>query len=115
MQLRFSTVCADARQTPDGKIDVHGVFHDLSAPGFPAEQDHLVLVLVIEPMDAADTLAVDPAAIEVEHLGADAWARQHGPDRLELGDLAAGLFDRLAAGHLLGSLARLHDARDRLD
>ena len=48
MQLRFSTVCADARQTPDGKIDVHGVFHDLSAPGFPAQQDHLVLVLVIE-------------------------------------------------------------------
>ena len=48
MHLRFSAVCADARSTPDGRIDVHGVFHDLSAPGFPARQDHLVLVLVIE-------------------------------------------------------------------
>jgi hypothetical protein len=48
MHLRFSTVCDDARPTPDGKVDVHGVFHDLSAPGFPAKQDRLVLVLVIE-------------------------------------------------------------------
>jgi len=48
MHLRFSTVCDDARPTPDGKVDVHGVFHDLSAPGFPAKQDKLVLVLVIE-------------------------------------------------------------------
>jgi Family of unknown function (DUF6941) len=48
MHLRFSTVCDDARPTPQGKVDVHGVFHDLSAPGFPAKQDRLVLVLVIE-------------------------------------------------------------------
>ena len=27
-----------------------------------------VLVLVLEPMDAADAYAVDPATIEVEHL-----------------------------------------------
>ena len=48
MHLRFSAICEDARPTPDGKIDVHGVYHDLSAPGFPAQQDRLVLVLVIE-------------------------------------------------------------------
>lgn len=53
MLLRFATVCDDARPTPDGKVDVHGVFHDLSAPGFPAKQDRLVLVLVIE-WDRAD-------------------------------------------------------------
>jgi len=41
-------VCHDARTSPDGKLDLHGVYHDLSAPGFPAKQDHLVLVLVIE-------------------------------------------------------------------
>ena len=46
--LRFSAVCDDARTSPDGKLDLHGVYHDLSAPGFPAKQDHLVLVLVIE-------------------------------------------------------------------
>ena len=48
MRLRFSAVCEDARPTPDGKVDVHGVYHDLSAPGFPAKQDRVVLVLVIE-------------------------------------------------------------------
>ena len=53
MHLRFSAICEDARPTPDGKVDVHGVYHDLSAPGFPAQQDRLVLVLVIE-WDRAD-------------------------------------------------------------
>lgn len=53
MQLRFSAICDDARPTPDGKIDVHGVYHDLAAPGFPARQDRLVLVLVLE-WDRAD-------------------------------------------------------------
>lgn len=48
MHLRFSAVCEDAHATPDGKVDLHGVYHDLSAPGFPAKQDRLVLVLVIE-------------------------------------------------------------------
>lgn len=48
MHLRFSAVCEDAHTTPDGKVDLHGVYHDLSAPGFPAKQDRLVLVLVIE-------------------------------------------------------------------
>lgn len=48
MHLRFAAVCEDARPTPDGKVDVHGVYHDLSAPAFPAKQDQLVLVLVME-------------------------------------------------------------------
>ncbi len=46
--LRFSAICDDARPTPEGKIDLHGVYSDLSAPGFPAQQDKLVLVLVLE-------------------------------------------------------------------
>ena len=53
MHLRFSAICEDARTTPDGKIDVHGVYHDLAAPAFPARQDRLVLVLVLE-WDRAD-------------------------------------------------------------
>ena len=52
-QLRFSAICDDARSTPEGKIDLHGVYSDLSAPGFPAQQDRLVLVLVLE-WDATD-------------------------------------------------------------
>jgi hypothetical protein len=48
MRLRFSAICDDANPTPEGKVNLHGVFHDLSAPGFPAKQDRLVLVLVLE-------------------------------------------------------------------
>lgn len=48
MHLRFSAVCDDARPSADGKLDLHGVYHDLAAPGFPAQQERLVLVLVIE-------------------------------------------------------------------
>ena len=48
MELRFSTICDDARATPDGKLDIQGVYHDLAAPGFPARQDRIVLVIVIE-------------------------------------------------------------------
>lgn len=48
MHLRFSAVCDDARPTPEGRLDLHGVYHDLAAPGFPARQDRLVLVLVLE-------------------------------------------------------------------
>ena len=53
MHLRFSAICDDARPAPNGKVDIHGVYHDLSAPGFPARQDRLVLVLVLE-WDRAD-------------------------------------------------------------
>jgi hypothetical protein len=53
MHLRFAAICDDARATPDGKLDVHGAYHDLAAPGFPARQDRLVLVLVLE-WDRAD-------------------------------------------------------------
>jgi hypothetical protein len=48
VHLRFATICEDARATPEGRLDLHGVYHDLSAPGFPAKQEHLVLVLVLE-------------------------------------------------------------------
>jgi hypothetical protein len=48
MKLRFAAVCEDAHPTPEGRLHVHGVYHDLSAPGFPARQEHLVLVLVLE-------------------------------------------------------------------
>ena len=47
-RVRFSAICDDARLTPEGKIDLHGVYSDLSAPGFPAQQERLVLVLILE-------------------------------------------------------------------
>ena len=48
MQLLLALVCDDAALNPEGKLDVHGVFNDLYAPGFPAKQEHMVLALVVE-------------------------------------------------------------------
>lgn len=48
MELLLGLVCDDARTTPEGKLDVEGVFNDLYAPGFPAKQDRMVLVLAVE-------------------------------------------------------------------
>lgn len=48
MELLLGLVCDDARTTPEGKIDVRGVFNDLYAPGFPAKQERMVLVLAVE-------------------------------------------------------------------
>lgn len=48
MQLLLALVCDDAGLNSEGKLDVHGVFNDLYAPGFPAKQDHMVLVVVVE-------------------------------------------------------------------
>ena len=52
MELIMALVC-DRAHAKDGKLDVHGVFNDLFAPGFPARQERMVLVLGIE-WDRAD-------------------------------------------------------------
>lgn len=48
MRLLAAAVCDRASVSPDGKLDLAGVFHDLYAPGFPAKQDRLMLVLSLE-------------------------------------------------------------------
>ena len=48
MELVLGLICDDAGATPEGKLDVRGVFNDLFAPGFPAKQDRMVLVLAVE-------------------------------------------------------------------
>ncbi len=40
--------CADAQAGPDGKLDIHGVFNELYAPDFPARQDQMILVGIVE-------------------------------------------------------------------
>ncbi len=47
MQFQLALVCDHAEQTPEGKLDIRGVFNDLAATGFPAKHD-MVLVLVVE-------------------------------------------------------------------
>jgi hypothetical protein len=40
--------CADAGAGPDGKLSIHGIFNELNAPDFPALQDRMVLVGIVE-------------------------------------------------------------------
>jgi hypothetical protein len=48
MILRLATVCESVRERPDGRIDLIGVFDELSAPGFPAMQERMAAVFVLE-------------------------------------------------------------------
>jgi hypothetical protein len=48
VELILSLACDDARLRPDGKLDIDGVFNELSAPGFPAAQDRMTVVFVME-------------------------------------------------------------------
>jgi hypothetical protein len=40
--------CTDASAGPDGKLNIHGIYSELQAPGFPARQDKMVLVGILE-------------------------------------------------------------------
>lgn len=48
MILRLAAVCEAARERPDGRLDLVGVFNELSAPGFPAMQDRMTAVFLVE-------------------------------------------------------------------
>jgi hypothetical protein len=48
MKLILSLACEDARQRPDGRLDFVGVFDELRAPGFPAAQDRMTVVFIME-------------------------------------------------------------------
>lgn len=48
MKLILSLACEDARQRSDGRLDFVGVFDELQAPGFPAAQDRMTVVFVME-------------------------------------------------------------------
>lgn len=51
MKLLLSLLCEDARVRPDGRLDITGVFDELQAPGFPAAQDRMTVVFVMEWAD----------------------------------------------------------------
>lgn len=48
MRVLASAVCDHAAAASGGKLDIRGIFHDLYAPGFPAQQEQMTLVLVLE-------------------------------------------------------------------
>jgi hypothetical protein len=48
MILRLAAVCEAARERPDGRLDLVGIFNELSAPGFPAMQERMTVVFLVE-------------------------------------------------------------------
>ena len=48
MHLTLSVLCDAASERPDGRLDITGIFDRLSAPGFPAMQERMTAVFVIE-------------------------------------------------------------------
>jgi len=48
MHVLVMAFCEHAQLRADGKLDIHGAFNDLAAPGFPAKQDEMVLVVALE-------------------------------------------------------------------
>jgi hypothetical protein len=48
MKVTIAALCEHARERDDGRIDLIGVFHQLHAPGFPAVQEHMTAVFVLE-------------------------------------------------------------------
>jgi hypothetical protein len=48
LRVLYAVICEDATARPDGRVDMHGVFHQLYAPGFPAAQDRMVLAAALE-------------------------------------------------------------------
>ena len=48
MRILTAHFCDEAHLDADGKLHIHGIFFDRAAPGFPAQQDRMVLVMVVE-------------------------------------------------------------------
>ena len=48
MELKLAVICETARERPDGRIDVIGIFDELHAPAFPAVHERMTIVFVME-------------------------------------------------------------------
>jgi hypothetical protein len=48
VRILYALLCEDAAERHDGRLDVEGVFHQLYAPGFPAQQDRMTLAVAVE-------------------------------------------------------------------
>jgi len=48
LKVLYALLCEHAHERGDGRLDAHGVFHQLYAPAFPARQDRLTLAVAVE-------------------------------------------------------------------
>lgn len=94
MNLLYGMVCEDASSREDGRVDVAGIFHQLYAPGFPAQQDRLVLAMAIEweeseegrqefRIDLTDPTGA-PALTIQGHTDVSGWAAGEAPPQTRL-------------------------------
>ena len=67
MNLVLALACDRAEVAPDGKLNVEGIYNELSAPDFPAAHPSVTVVLVIE-WDIHDT---GEQAIRADLVGPD--------------------------------------------
>jgi hypothetical protein len=51
MKLNLAVTCDTAVERADGRLDLQGVFNELTAPGFPAMQERMTVVFVLEWTD----------------------------------------------------------------
>lgn len=86
MRLVLALACENAHVRPDGRLDAEGVFNQLAAPGFPASQDRMTAVFVMEwtaaeagrqPLraDLVETASGSPVLTIQGHTDVDADAR----------------------------------------
>lgn len=79
--------CARAGAGPDGKLDIHGVFNELLASDFPARQDRMVLVGIVEwHRDSAGRIPfkmdfMDPQGISIFTIEGHTDIEPQAPDR----------------------------------
>jgi hypothetical protein len=48
MELKLAVICETARERPDGRVDVIGIFDELHATAFPAVQERMTVVFIME-------------------------------------------------------------------
>jgi hypothetical protein len=48
LELILAAACDAALERADGKLDLTGIFNELHAPGFPAMQENMTVVFIIE-------------------------------------------------------------------
>lgn len=86
--------CKEADTGPDGNLDIHGVFNELYAPDFPARQESMTLVGMIEwqreregripfVVDLADSAGVAVFSVE-GHTDVDARPPSRAPAKTHL-------------------------------
>jgi hypothetical protein len=91
MRVLYALVAEDARLRHDGRLDVHGVHHELHAPGYPAMQERLMFAVALE-WDATERGTIDvtidlldpdrsPVMTIAGHTEVDDAAAAHRPPR----------------------------------